>query len=270
MQVEKQDAVPAVEATQAAPEAPEITSEAPATTENTGNDDEPQPQSDKSDGVQKRISELTKKRREAERRAVEAERRLAEISQERPKEPASTEKPKIGDFENYDEYVEALTDWKAGQAISQREQKSTAEREKSAQAEQQRDLQARVDAQIGKGVAKFADFEEKVLANPDLAITPSMVEAIAELDEGADVAYYLADHPEEAASIAAMPPLRQAVALGRIESKLASTPPAKKVTGAPAPVASKVNGGGSPTTKDPSKMTDAEWFAAERAKRTRQ
>lgn len=273
MQIQTQDEITAVEATPAAPATPEPT----ASPETVANDDEAQPPEPekKPDGVQKRINELTAKARAAERRAEILEREL-EARQRQP-EPAKQEpdapqgKPTIDQFQSYDEYVEALTDWKTDQKLAAREQAAEAKKTQSTQQAEHQALYERHQQQVTDGRGKYSDFDEKVMDNPDLPITPSMVKALAESDAGADIAYYLADHLEEAADIASMSPTRQAIALGRIEAKLASKPPAKTVSAAPAPVGSQLNGGASPSKADPSKMTDAEWakWSEEQAKKSR-
>lgn len=274
MQIQTQDDVPAVEATPAAAETPEHS----ASPETTGNDDEPQPpKPEKPDGVQKRINELTAKARAAERRAEILERQLeANQRQQAPskEEPAAPQaKPSIDQYESYDDYVEALADWKTDQKLAARDKAAHEERTQSKQKESRQQVAERVQKQIEDGRGKYSDFDEKVMLNPDLPITASMVEIIADIEAGADITYYLADHPEEAADIASMSPTRQAIALGRIEATLSATKsPAKTVSSAPAPVGSQLNGGQSPGKADPSKMTDAEWAkwdAEQQAKKSR-
>lgn len=263
MTIETQDDITAVEATPAAKEAPatpEVT-ETPASSEKPADDVEAQPpeQPEKPNGVQKRINELTAKAREAERRAQELERQLNERA--KPSDgDAPLEKPVMSQFENYDDYVEALTDYKlAAREDAKRQQTLTQHKEQTQQL-----TAARIQAQVEKGRAQFEDFEQKVLQNPDLTITPSMLNIIADIDAGAEVAYHLANNPEVAADIASMSPTRQAIALGRIEATLVTQkPPAKTISKAPAPIGSQINGGVSPGKPDPNKMTDAEWFAHE-------
>jgi hypothetical protein len=70
------------------------------------------------------------------------------------------------------------------------------------------------------------------------------------------MAYYLAQHPDEAMQIVRMSPVRAIAALGRIEERL-SQPVARKPTSAPAPI-KKVSGNGS-VKKNPADMTDEEY-----------
>ena len=119
--------------------------------------------------------------------------------------------------------------------------------------------------------SKYEDFEQ-VAYNPKLTITNVMAETIQSSDVGPDLAYWLGTHPKEADRISRMSPLSQAKEIGKIEAKLASDPPVKRSTSAPAPI-SPVNARstGSPAldTTDPrsiKSMTTSEWIAADRAR----
>lgn len=259
------DEVPAVEATPTAdPVEPTVSS--------NGDDDEPQPQPEKKpDGVQKRINELTAKARAAERRAEYAESQLHANHGRNREEPSAPEsaagRPALDQFESYDDYVEALTDWKTDQKLTAREVANEAKRQKSEATETTR---TKVFTQVEAGRSEFADFDDVVINNPDLPVSESMTGVLLELEKGHAVAYYLGQNLEEAADIASMSPTRQAIALGRIEAKLAIKSPAK-LSKAPAPVGSALAGGASPGKADPTKMTDSEWakWDAEQNKKSR-
>jgi hypothetical protein len=111
--------------------------------------------------------------------------------------------------------------------------------------------------------------------NPKLPITPIMAQTIQASDAGPDVAYYLGSNPKEAERIARLPAILQAKEIGKIESKLASSPPVKKSTAAPQPI-SPVTARSTATsldTTDPrsaKQMSPSEWIAAERQRQTRQ
>ena len=81
---------------------------------------------------------------------------------------------------------------------------------------------------------KYEDFAEVV---GELTPTTPWAIALMEADNGHDIAYYLGQHMDEAKAIAQMSPLGQVRAIGRLEAKLAATPP-KAVTPskAPAPI----------------------------------
>lgn len=87
---------------------------------------------------------------------------------------------------------------------------------------------------------RVPDFDA-VAHNPNLKITPIMSDAIRESDLGAEVAYYLGKNPHEAARIASLPPVSQATAIARLETRVSKTLPS--LTKAPAPAATTLKGG---------------------------
>ena len=117
--------------------------------------------------------------------------------------------------------------------------------------------------------AKYDDFEQ-VAYNPRLPVTETMAQAIRTSDIGPEIAYYLGSNPKEAERISRLSGILQAKELGKVEAKLASDPPTKKTSNAPAPitpVTTRSAGGSSYDTTDPRSiktMSTSEWIAAER------
>ena len=128
----------------------------------------------------------------------------------------------VDQFESPEAYAEAMAYQKAEELIAKRE----AAKQQSAVLEsyQEREEAAR---------DKYDDFEQ-VAYNPKLPITNVMAETIQSSDIGPELAYYLGSNPKEADRISRMTPLGQAKEIGKIEAKLASAPPIKKTTSAPA------------------------------------
>ena len=168
------------------------------------------------------------------------------------------DKPKVENFETEADFLEALVDWKTEQKIRVEREKTSKEvasvEEKTAIDETYQEL----DEKMEKGRTKYADFNELVL-DEDLKISESMVEAILLSDTAEDVLYYLGKHPEEAAHIAELSPLKVAHELGKIEAKLSIPPPKKRTTNAPEPIVPVKTTG--VTEKDPSDMTPKEYRA---------
>ena len=117
--------------------------------------------------------------------------------------------------------------------------------------------------------SKYDDFEQ-VAYNPQLRVTDVMAETIKASDIGPDLAYWLGSNPKEADRISRLSPLLQAREIGKIEAKLASEPPQKKISSAPAPIspvtARAVNPGVTDTTdpRSTKTMDVSDWIAAER------
>lgn len=203
--------------------------------------------------VQERIDELTRKAGEKEREAAYW-RGVAEAA--KPKEAeapkAAAGKPIADQFESYEAYTEALTDWKVDQKLAEREAKQQA----SAQATtwQQRAAAAK---------AELPDFEE-VMQSTTAPMSPAMAEAIRDSEHGPALAYHLAKHPAEAIRLAGLSPVAAAREIGRLEATL-STPkaaapaPAKRITTAPTPPTPI--GNGRATVGDPGKMSQADYLA---------
>lgn len=170
--------------------------------------------------------------------------------------PTPVDLPPAEQFESVEAYAEALAQKKLEQREQERQQSEILE------SYHEREEEAR---------GKYDDFDQ-VAYNPNLRITTAMAQTIQVSENGPDVAYYLGTNPKEADRISRLPPLAQAKEIGKIEAKLASDPPVKKISSAPAPIAPVTpRSVGSPTydTTDPRSvktMSTSEWIAAERAR----
>lgn len=179
--------------------------------------------------VQERIDELTRKAGEKEREAAYW-RGVAEAAKPKDAEPAKADgKPKAEDFTSYDEYVDALTDWKVDQKLQTRDAK--AEGAKRAETWTQR-------AEAAKATIPDLD---SVLAQSVAPMSQAMAEVLRDAEHGPELAYHLAKNPAESERIARLSPMAAARELGKLEASLttptqAPAPPApKRVTNAPAP-----------------------------------
>ena len=164
----------------------------------------------------------------------------------------------VDQYESPEAYAEALAYQKAEELIAKRE--SAKQQSAVLESYHDREEEAR---------SKYDDFEQ-VAYNPKLPITNVMAETIQSSDIGPELAYYLGSNPKEADRISRMTPLVQAKEIGKIEAKLASDPPVKRTTSAPAPISPvTARSTGSPAydTTDPRStkaMTDSQWIEAER------
>jgi hypothetical protein len=184
---------------------------------------------------------LAKESRRIERvAALEAENRMLRERmqpppQERTGQPPSGA-PRPEQFQDYESYVEALTDWKVDQKLEAQRQMSARERaehEARAQAKQVRE-------KLSAASSKYEDFEDVALA-PDTPITQAMAHAILESDVSADLAYYLGSHTDEAARIAQMSPVGQVRALAKLEEKLTASAPTSKAPKPISPIGGKTS-----------------------------
>lgn len=174
---------------------------------------------------------------------------------EREKQSAPVvEMPSVDQYESVDAYAEA----RAQKILEQRELQK--ERAIILDGYHEKEEEAR---------GKYDDFEQ-IAYNPRLPITDVMAQTIQASDNGPDVAYYLGSNPKEAERISKLQPFLQAKEIGKIEARLASDPPTKTISKAPAPiepVKAPSNGNTTYDTTDPRStktMTTSEWIAAER------
>jgi len=208
---------------------------------------------------QAEIDAMISKRLAREQRKWEREQqaRLAEM-QAAAKQPK--ELPPADQFESPEAYAEALAVRKAEELLAHREFQKQQAAINDAYAEREEEARA-----------KYDDFEQ-VAYNPQLRVTDVMAETIKASEMGPDLAYWLGTNPKEADRISRLSPLLQAREIGKIEAKLAASPPVKPTTSAPAPitpVTARTSGNPSYDTTDPRSvkaMSTSEWIEAERAR----
>lgn len=232
-------------------------------------------------------------RSSAQRRAAEQERdywreraMATQASAPQPEPapaPAAPTRPTREQFQNPDDYDAALVKWAADSAahtVRQEEQTRETERRaaeaKDAQERTQREEVERLRQGYQDRVAKFKadhpDYDE-VTTSDDLPISEVMAGAIVTAENGPELAYYLAENPQEAERIARMtrgtyqggpnhgrpaPDVpRQMFEMGKLAAKLAS-PPARAPT-APAPITPLRATNGAAVSKDPNEMSTEEY-----------
>lgn len=142
--------------------------------------------------------------------------------------------PELGNFETVEEW---------GKALLEHDKKSTPEPVNDGiDPEYKAWVDDSKEFLFEMGSEKYEDFEEVVTG--DTTITEVMRDAIFEAENQADVAYFLGKNPKEARRIAKLPPIRQAVEIGKLDGKDWS-PSKPKTSKAPAPI-DPVGGGDTP------------------------
>lgn len=210
--------------------------------------------------TQEELDAIVSKRLAREQRKWEREQK-AKVSAAPPEIPTEPLKP--DDFTNAQAYADALAERKAQELLARRA--AEAEHASMLEAYQDREEEAR---------GKYDDFEQ-VAYNPKLSVTETMAQTIQASEIGPDVIYFLGSNPKEADRIARLPALLQAREIGKIEAKLATNPPAKKTSSAPAPIApvtARTSGTPAFDTTDPrsiKSMSTSEWIEAERLRQTK-
>lgn len=138
-------------------------------------------------------------------------------------------RPDPESFKTYEDYVEALADWKVEQRMQQREAAS-----------KQETLQESYNRQIAEAQKAYSDFDEAI-AEYDFHLMPRHAqEALLHSDMGAHIAYHIANNPEIGDAISRLSPVQAALKIGELGLQLRSqTPRAKaapKFTKAPPPI----------------------------------
>ena len=208
--------------------------------------------------TQEELDAAIGKRLAREQRKWERDQTQRQAEAQTLRAPANV--PPVDQFESPEAYADALAYQKAEQLLAQREE-----------ARQQSEILESYHEKEEEARTKYDDFEQ-VAYNPKLPITNVMAQTIQASDIGPEVAYYLGANPKEADRISRLAPIMQAKEIGRIEAKLATDPPVKRTTSAPAPISPvTARSTGSPAydTTDPRStktMTDSQWIEAERSR----
>jgi hypothetical protein len=166
---------------------------------------------------QRTIDKLTARNHAAETRAEKAERELAEerakhaSGDKTPPAAQPSGPPKLQDFLNAgktaDEWADARDVWKQEQE------------QKQAQQDQLKTTYDTYNRKVSEARGKYEDWDETVVNN-DLEIPASVQLAVIEMDNGPDVAYHLAKHPEICAELLDMTPLSAVRKVGQIAESL--------------------------------------------------
>lgn len=181
----------------------------------------------------KRINKITYQREEARREAAAQKTRADELEAALKKAqeaaPTSVGKPKIEDFDSDEEFYDSLTDWKLDQRDLKTKTQTEAERQKTAQQTAAEAYNATRESVNANGMKKYKDYKDVVFTMPADILNQEMAAALFETDAPEDIAYHLGKNLEEAARISKLPPIKKAIALGKISARLTT----KSTTNAP-------------------------------------
>jgi len=236
--------------------APELEATAAIQPEDNFTPETPSEQEAPKSFTQEELDAIVGKRLAREQRKWEREQaqRQAELQALR----APVDIPSQEYFNSPEDYADALAERKAEELVARREA-----------AKQQTALLEQYQTKEEEARDKYDDFEQ-VAYNPNLPVTDVMAQTIQASDIGPDVIYYLGSNPKEAQRIAQMSPFMQAKEIGRIEAKLSDSPPTRRTSTAPAPIApvtARTKGTPAYDTTDPraaKSMSTSEWIEAER------
>lgn len=227
--------------------------------------------------LQPRIDELTRDKHDARREAEYWRKRAESFEQKQTPAIEAPKKPTPDQYDTYDAYVEALTDWKAEEKVSTKFK----EREEATQATQRQESRA-VNWQKGveEAMKHHPDYEQ-VMSASQVPVADHVQELLLDAESGPRLAYYLDRHPEIADKLNEMSPVQAARELGRIEASFSAAPtanetpdetpaapkqtaPAAKPRTTAAPPPARPAASGSSTTKTLDKMSMDEYVETRR------
>ena len=192
-------------------------------------------------GFQRKIEKLERKLEDTERRHQELlfHIRTGVRPQDVPKVPEPPSgPPKQEQFETYEQFIDAVTDYKLEQALAKRSAIEQAQRQQEAQAQRISGWHERV----GQFKTTATDFEDALDAVSHIPIPPVLQQALISSEDGPRLAYELARHPDVLEKITRLDPLAQLTALGKFEASLstaavqAAPPRRPPVSQAPPPI----------------------------------
>lgn len=219
---------------------PEANAEASETTANTTAEQSPEEAEAKE--AKKRNGYKEKLERERAR-AADLEAKLVEATKKPTQETSADKEPKPEDFETWDAYYKADAKYQARQEFARLRQEDETKSREASQKTEFADKQKQYAERADEFKESTPDFDE-VIDSYNGPLTAPMQQALLDSDVGPQVAYYLAQNPEEGEAMAKMGVLALNKAIGRIEAKLESPTvdtmpkPAKdlKLTKAPPPI----------------------------------
>ncbi|HNL80435.1 MAG TPA: hypothetical protein PKL69_08860 [Agitococcus sp.] len=237
---------------------PQVEAETPETVEAVENQEAKEPEQTETteddensdslpNGVKKRIDKLTRQKYEAQ---AELNRLKAEFEALKAQSAPKAVEPQMSDFDTFDDYTEALAEYKYNQ-------KTQAQAQQYNQQAQAQKVAQEWQSKVEKVRAVAPDFDEAFANVAEITFAQSTLDAVAGHEKGAEIAYLLGKDPVKAYQIASLPPMQQLMAIGEIAAKTNLTRP-KTVTNAPPPV-KPVSGKSS--IVDPNSLSMKEWVA---------
>ena len=169
-------------------------------------------------GKQARIDRLTKQnaelRSQLEARAAKSEEKTAELSPESRTEPqVQLGRPKEADFASKEEYFDAFYDWKRGQERLAEAQAAAAAHEKQVAKDWME--------KVSEARSMYEDFD--AVLKQDIPIHPKIEDALRDMDNGLQVAYFLANNLEITKEWMQMSPSKALAEAWKLSEKLAKS-----------------------------------------------
>lgn len=214
---------------------PEVTEPAPTPISDPSPEPQPEPAEPVAEELipRKRLDKIVWQREEEKRRGDywEAEAKKLKAPKETPAEVIDPGKPNVNDpkWKSYDEFTEALAEWKVEQRIQKAHQEFTQRTEKERRQEALNTFKERSE----KVKDKYPDYDDLF---ENATISQAMADPIMDSEAGPEIVVYLSKNPEIAKTISKLSPIAAAREIGKIEAKLDDLLQPKTVTDAKPPI----------------------------------
>lgn len=202
----------------------------------------------------KQLGELRAKYAAEQQTVAELKKQLEGYTQAKKPENAA---PQPGQYQTYEEYIDALTEYKVKQRLNEKDEESSRLKQQTEEKRLISEREAYINENAEKAKEAFSDFENVMQANQDDlgAIAPHVRRAFLDADNGAFALYALAK--EGILDTLNEQPYHKVVAtIARMEDKALAMSQKKPITKAPQPMTA-VRGNAS-TQKRPEEMSGRE------------
>ena len=236
-------------------EQPQAEPEVEQTEEQEAEQAKQEQETEKQSRSQKRIQQLAREKAELQRKVAEYEQKQSE--------PKASDAPNIEDFDDYSEYQRAQQEYYVAQAEQRVLAKLEAEKAQQSQVEQQAQIETAI-SELKDGGVDVDGLMAKADTLPPLPITLDQFGLSAK--DTLSLAAELLQNDDLYIELSQLNTVQAAVKIGQmIASKQPSNAAPTKVPTAPPPI--KPVTANAPVAKDPSKMSDDEWYRQESQKR---
>lgn len=181
----------------------------------------------------------------------------AELEKLKPKATPAEGEPRLEQYDDIEKYAEAKAEYRKEQAIKQFQ----AEQAKARTQQQIERISQEWESKAAEAESTWEDFHEVVGE-----LQPNSHFAVALMRTDPAVAYHLGKNIKEAQRIAALDPIDQLVAIGKLSAKLESEPVAAKTPSKAPPPINPVSGKAATPSEEISPEDDMRTFIRKRQK----
>lgn len=182
----------------------------------------------------RRIGKMTAQKYETEARMRQLEEQLAKYS---PKDNQQSAAPDTAKFDNYEDYLKALAEYKVNEKFSESEKKRQTEQSYVQQNTRHAERVAHLEENDGAARESFSDFDNVFKDNEHIVMeAPEHIKQAFLEAENPAFAFYALAKEGKLESMMSMSPYQAVAMIARYEDKALALSKVKQVTKAPAPL----------------------------------